>query len=118
MRNQNLYDLYIQPIKKAKLVGVIVDATRPYKTEKAPDFTTKIKIIDNTLNITTSNINNPKKYIHVFIYSKTLKESPDITQVGDIIYLRHFDVFFFKNFFSKKYQFYFYSWSFSVEIMK
>lgn len=95
MRTKSLYDLYTQPIKKALLIGVIVDATRPYKTEKAPDFTTKIKIIDETLNILTPNINNPKKYIHVFIFSKTLKESPDITQIGDIIYLKHYDVIIF-----------------------
>ena len=88
---KNLFDYYTRPIKKAKLVGVIIDATRPYKTEKAPDFTTKIKIIDESLNCAT-NVSNPKKYIHIFVFSKTLKESPDITQIGDIIYLKHYDV--------------------------
>lgn len=93
MITKTLLDYYIHPSKKAKIVGVIVDATRPYKTETAPDFTTKIKIIDEALNLLT-NINSQKKYIHVFIYSKTLKEAPDITCIGNIIYLKHYDVIF------------------------
>jgi len=92
MKTKNLYEYFIHPIKKAKIVGVIVDATRPYKTETAPDFTTKIKIIDESLNYSTPNLSNPKKYIHIFIFSKTLNQSPDITQIGDIIYLKHYDV--------------------------
>lgn len=91
---KSLHDHFTAPKKKQKILGVIVDATRPYKTEKAPDFTTKIKIIDETLNCTTANMNNPKKYIHLFLYTKTLATAPDITEIGDIIYAKHFDVFF------------------------
>lgn len=91
-KTNTLLEYYMRPRKKAKLLGVIVDATRPFKTETAPDFTTKIKIIDETLNISTEKLNNNKKYIHVFIYSKSLKEAPDVTRIGDIIYLKYFDV--------------------------
>ncbi len=35
---------------KIQTFGIIIDATRPYKTEKSADFITKIKIIDHTFN--------------------------------------------------------------------
>jgi hypothetical protein len=72
-------------------MGVVLDATRPYKTPNAADFTTKIKIIDSSLNFSTD-IPHNKKYIHIFLYSKTLNEVPDVLNIGDIIYLRFFDV--------------------------
>lgn len=72
-------------------MGVILDATRPYKTQNAIDFTTKIKIIDPTLNFATDMPQN-KKYIHIFLYSKNLNEVPDVLNIGDIIYLRFYDV--------------------------
>lgn len=70
---------------------MILDATRPYKTQNAVDFTTKIKIIDSTLNFATD-IPQNKKYIHIFLYSKSLNEVPDVLNIGDIIYLRFYDV--------------------------
>lgn len=81
-------------------MGIILDATRPYKTPTAPDFTTKIKIIDSTLNI-NSPIESDKKYLHIFLYSKSLNEAPDVLNIGDILYLKFYDV-------KKKRIFYFY----------
>lgn len=39
-----------------------------------------------------TNFNHDKKFIHVFIYSKYIEEAPIINSIGDIIYLRRFDV--------------------------
>lgn len=89
---KSLHENFVAPKKKQKLLGVIIDATRPYKTDTAPDFTTRLKIVDESLNCTTGGLNNPKKYIHVFIFSKSLETTPDLTEIGDIVYLKHFDV--------------------------
>eukprot|EP00828_Plagiopyla_frontata_P029200 TRINITY_DN3776_c0_g1_i7.p1 TRINITY_DN3776_c0_g1~~TRINITY_DN3776_c0_g1_i7.p1 ORF type:complete len:470 (+),score=73.74 TRINITY_DN3776_c0_g1_i7:119-1528(+) len=82
--------VYQSPQKKLKAVGVILDATRPYKTSKSTDYITQIKIIDPSLNYETQ-ISSEKKYLHIFIYSKSLKEAPYITQIGQIIYLKRYD---------------------------
>lgn len=74
-------------------VGVIIDATRPYKTPYSVDYVTKIKIIDEKLNVDNNSVNDDKKYIHVFVYSNDLAEAPVINSIGDIIYLKRFDVF-------------------------
>jgi len=76
-------------------VGVVINATRPYKTPNSVDYVTKIKIIDEKLNVENVNINSDKKYIHVFIYSNDLSEAPVINSIGDIVYLKRFDVLLF-----------------------
>jgi len=113
MSIQPLHAHFIAPKKKQKLLGVIIDATRPYKTETAPDFIIKIKIIDETLNCNTLNLNNPKKYIHIFLYSKTL--DPYVTEIGDIIYLKIFDVLLI---FHINYLIIFSSWNFTLRLMR
>ena len=35
-------------------MGVILDATKPYKTENSKDYITKLKLIDETLNHDTN----------------------------------------------------------------
>ncbi len=50
---KTLFELYKNPQKKQKTFGIIIDATCPYKTEKTKDYITKLKIIDETLNIDT-----------------------------------------------------------------
>jgi hypothetical protein len=86
-----LLALHSNPEKKVKCLGVILDATKPYRTSRSYDFVTKIKIIDPDLNSTTV-LDHDKKYLHVFIYSKDRKEAPKVMQIGDIIYLRLYDV--------------------------
>lgn len=75
-------------------VGVIIDATRPFKTANSVDYVTKIKIIDEKLNIENGSLNHDKKFIHVFVYSNDLSDAPVINSIGDIVYLKRFDVFF------------------------
>ena len=78
------------PQKKLKTIGVILDATRPYKTESSKDYITKLKIIDESVN-SDSDISQ-KKYIHVFVFNNHLQDAPYIEKIGDIIYLKRYDV--------------------------
>lgn len=45
-----LKQIAINPQGKLKTFGIILDATRPYKTGHSKDFITKLKIIDDEVN--------------------------------------------------------------------
>ena len=86
-----LYDLFRKPEKKQDAMGVVIDATKPYKTADSVDYVVKAKIVDPTLNASTAGVSGPRKYLHIFFYGKTLEEIPVIRNVGDIVYLRKFN---------------------------
>lgn len=86
-----LWEIYSAPGIRLKTVGVVIDASRPYKTPNSFDWVTKLKIIDVTLNADTA-LSHENKYINVFIFSKNLDKSPVVPRIGDIIYLKRFDV--------------------------
>jgi hypothetical protein len=41
-----LKEIYEKPSKKQTTVGIIIDATKPFKTNNSEDYVTKLKIID------------------------------------------------------------------------
>ena len=91
----NLLEIFKKPgARKIKTVGLILDATCKYKTQTSRDYITKLKIIDEGLN-QDSSVDSQKKYIHIFIFSKNQDQGPKLARIGDIIYLKRFDVYFF-----------------------
>lgn len=90
-------ELKAKPAKKLTTVGIIVNITKPFKTANAEDYVTKLKVIDQSLNCNTllerkEGEKELRKYLHVFIYTKTLELAPSIKCIGDIIYLKRYDV--------------------------
>lgn len=84
------------PVLRTSTFGVILDATRPFKANSSSDYLTKLKIIDESFNpkASLSSSSDPfkaKKYFHLFIFSKSVSESPVIERIGDIIRIRRFD---------------------------
>lgn len=94
-----LSEVFNNPGKQQKTVGVIIDATRPFKTSRSFDYVTKLKIIDPTFNGSTNKAlkDVKKNYIHVFVYSQKLEDAPSVNQIGEIVYLKRFDVFLFSH---------------------
>lgn len=90
-------------VKKRSTFGVIIDATRPYKTETTKDYLTKIKIIDENFYPSHPGSTHKKssagqrEYIHLFIYTTTLEGAPNVSSIGDIIRLRRIDFEYFDN---------------------
>lgn len=89
-------ELRAKPGKKQTTVGLIVNITKPFKTANAEDYVTKLKVIDQSLNCNTilerkAGEKELRKYLHVFIYTKTLELAPSIKCIGDIIYLKRYD---------------------------
>ena len=86
-----------QKIFRASSYGVIIDCTRPYKTQKANDYVTKLKIIDEEYNPKEMDpeFRGQKKFFHLFIYTPIIEEAPNISSVGDIIRIKKFE---FKSF--------------------
>lgn len=39
-------EIHDKPEKKLTTVGIIVNATKPFKTQNSEDFVTKLKVID------------------------------------------------------------------------
>jgi Telomeric single stranded DNA binding POT1/CDC13 len=89
-----------EKVKRKSTYGIIIDATRPYKTETTKDYLTKIKIIDESFHPTGSQKKGTagqREFIHLFIYTTTLEGAPNVTNIGDIIRLRRVDFEHFDN---------------------
>lgn len=87
-------EIFQHPDKKQKIVGVILDATKAQQCAQGKDYQTKLKIIDDTLNrdVDAKDISMENKYIQVFIFTKDATNAPYIESIGDIIYLKRYDV--------------------------
>jgi hypothetical protein len=55
----------------------------------------KIKVVDPSFNFDLPESDGIKRYLHVSIFTKTFAEAPTIQNIGDIIYLKRFYVFYF-----------------------
>ena len=75
--------------KTAYFIGVVLDATRPFKKESK--YMTKVKIIDPTLNWKTE-IADEKKFLQVYIETPKKEDAPVIKSIGDILVLHRFKV--------------------------
>lgn len=74
-------------IKKCS-IGLIIDATAPYKPTNTNDYMCKIKLIDHTLNETQKIEGNT--YCTVMIFGKTPNDLPRPNKFGQILYLRRY----------------------------
>jgi Telomeric single stranded DNA binding POT1/CDC13 len=72
-------------------IALVLDATGAYKTFDSTDYVTRLKIIDPTYNYTTET-QDYKKYVHVFIFTEKFSEAPRVPRVGDIIKLKNYNV--------------------------
>ena len=76
------------PLTSKKSIGIIIDATRPYKNEDIQNYTVRLKIIDDSLNYEALiNNNQKKKYVHIFLDTKWKNLCPKSLSIGDIIVL-------------------------------
>lgn len=94
---KNLADIVEKPEMNLKTIGIIFDATKPYKTPKSMDYVTRLKVIDDSFHLGVNDQAKDKKdkkyYVNVFIYTNKLEDAPTLENIGDIIYLRKFDVY-------------------------
>jgi hypothetical protein len=73
-------------------MGVIIDVTSPYLDEDKGHFIKRLKIIDPSFNMTKS-INGLKfGYCTITIYAKRPDDLPNVRVLGDIIYLRRYNM--------------------------
>ena len=94
-----LNDVANCPSKISSTLGVILDATGIYKTNKSFDFVIKLRIIDESFNIDDNKHHKIVPYIMLFLYFSDKDDGALIPKLGDIILLRNFifDVNEYKN---------------------
>lgn len=56
-----------------------------------------MQVIDASFNFDMSKPENVKRYLHVSIFTKTFEEAPKVGSIGDILYLKRFNVLFFTS---------------------
>nr|AIT58612.1 Pot1 [Tetrahymena thermophila] len=84
-----LNELYLKQKRSIHIVAIILDCTAQYKT--ANDYLTRIKIIDDTF-VKVDNNDTKKGYFEVCQFSQLRCKSPKVQKIGDIIYLRRYNV--------------------------
>lgn len=62
-------------------IGIIVDATNPYRKDIKRDYCMRLKIIDSSYS---------NDFLTVFLFAKNIEQFPSHLAVGDILYLRNF----------------------------
>lgn len=84
---------------RASTFGVVIDSTRPYKTQAANDYVTKIKMIDEGYNpkLTEGGFRKHRKFFHLFIYTHRIEDAPEVGSIGDIVRLSRFEFKRFSN---------------------
>ena len=88
----SLKEVVQMPSKNQSFLGVVLDATGTYKTDDSIDYLFKAKIIDASYNPTQplKNKNKLDPFVMVFVFSQKIALSPEVTQIGDILYLKNF----------------------------
>lgn len=74
-------------------MGVVIDSTSFYYDEDKAHYIKRLKIIDSSFNMTKP-INGLKfGYCTVTIFAKRPDELPEVRAIGDIIYLRRYNIY-------------------------
>ena len=71
---------------RGRVLAVVTDTTAAYRKGINKKNTVKIKLIDRSLN-ESSSISCPKKYCTAFFFSKNTKDLPKLMKIGDILLL-------------------------------
>lgn len=82
-----------QSIAKACTVGLIIDSTSAYFDESKQKYIKKIKLVDETYNTTRYNPHQKYPYLTVFFYSPKIEDLPNPKAIGDLLYLRRYQLF-------------------------
>jgi hypothetical protein len=67
--------------KQFSTIGIIVDATSPYRKDIKKDYCMKLKIIDSSVQ---------DDELYVFLFAKNIDDYPTHLGVGDILFLKNY----------------------------